>query len=200
MAARRTRNINGADVRRSTPARASGIAEQLHYECSTLLELFRKRESFPEDVADGRLVSIPPPSSQLDARDKLWCIHSALLQCQNLLEKATAKEEEELGGGRKGEYENQRKMVKERLSLLILCIGELLKAADGTAVLTPSLEGLELNIPVNLFELKVWVYRIFKEVDYWSKTTITALKDLPSVTVKEGVRTTRARDRRSTRR
>lgn len=96
-------------------------------------------------MAEGRLVSVPPPSSQLDDRDKLWRIHSALLQCQNLLERATAKEEEELGGGRTGEYENQRKMVKERLSLLILSTGELMKAADGASILTPSLEGLEVG-------------------------------------------------------
>lgn len=195
MADRRTRRGIGSDVSRTTAARAAAIAEQLHHECSILLELYRKTENFPADVADGRLVSVPPPSSQLDTRDKLWRLHSALLQCRSLLERAIAKEEEELGSGRKGEYENQRKMVKERLSLLLINTGELLKAADGPAVPTPS---LEVNGPTIVFELKLWVYRIFKEVDYWAKMTITTLKGLPSVIVMEPARTTRAR--RSTRR
>lgn len=110
----------------------------------------RKKESFSADVkvADGHLVSVPPASSQLDPRDKLWRLHSALLQCHRLLEKAIAKEEEDLGGGKKGEYETQRKMVKERLSLLIDNTGELLKAVDGTAIPTPSLEGSEVGANV----------------------------------------------------
>lgn len=62
-----------------------------------------------------------------------------------MLERAIAKEEEDLGGGKKGDYETQRKMVKERLSLLLINTGELLKAVDGTAVLTPNLEGLEVG-------------------------------------------------------
>lgn len=198
MAERRTRRGTGSDLSRTTAARAAAIAEQLHHECSILLELYRKKESFPADVADGRLVSVPPPSSQLDPRDQLWRLHSALLQCHSLLERAIAKEDEELGSGKKGEYENQKKMVKERLSLLLINTAELLKAADGPAIPTPSLEGLELDGPTILFELKLWVYRIFKEVDYWTKTSITTLKDLPTVIVKERARTTRAR--RSTRR
>ncbi|XP_071360323.1 ciliary neurotrophic factor [Trachinotus anak] len=202
MADRRTRGMTGSDLSRTTAARATAIAEQLHHECSILLELYRKRESFTADVtvADGCLVSVPPPSSQLDTRDKLWRLHSALLQCRSLLERAIAKEEEELGGGKKGDYETQRKMVKDRLSFLLINTGELLKAVDGTAVLTPNLEGLELDGPTTLFELKLWVYRIYREVDYWTKTAITTLQGLPSVIAKERVRTTRARSTRSARR
>lgn len=187
----------------------------------------RKKETFSPDVAvaDGRLVSVPPPSSQLDTRDKLWRLHSALLQCRSLLERAIAKEEEELGGRKKGEYETQRKMVKERLSLLLFNTEELLRAVDGQVVLTPSLDGLEVGTDVNsdfmmmklkqfgdlsrclwqlddstVFELKLWVYRIFKEVDYWTKMAITTLQALPSVIAKDRARTARARSTRSTRR
>lgn len=202
MAARRTRGVTGSDLSRTTVSRATAIAEQLRYEVSILLELYRKKESFTADVTgtESRLVSVPPPSSQLDTRDKLWRLHSALLQCRSLLERAIAKEEEELGDGKKGDYETQRKMVKDRLSLLLINTGELLKTADGAAVLTPSSEGLELDGPTLLFELKLWVYRIFKEVDYWTKTAITTLQALPSVTAKERVRTMRARSTRSARR
>lgn len=113
--------------------------------------LQKKRESFSSDlsVADARLVSVPPPSSQLDTRDKLWCLHSALLQCHILMERAIAKEEEELGSGKKADYETQRKMVKDRLSLLLINTGELLKAVDGTTVQTPSVDGLEVSAEVD---------------------------------------------------
>ncbi|XP_068583376.1 uncharacterized protein [Cebidichthys violaceus] len=168
MAARWTRGVTGSDLSRTTVARATAIAEQLRYECSILLELYTKKESFTADVADGRLVSVPPPSSQLDNRDKLWRLHSALLQCRSLLESAIAREEMELGGGEKGDYETQRNM------------------SGGST---------------GLFELKRWVYRIFKEVDYWTKTAITTLQALPSVIVaKERARTTRVRSMRSARR
>lgn len=96
-------------------------------------------------MADGRLVSVPPPSSQLDARDKLWCVHSALLQCHILLESAITKEQDELGGSKRADYEIQRKMVKDRLSLLLISTGELLRAVDGAAVHAPSGGGLEVS-------------------------------------------------------
>lgn len=60
------------------------------------------------------------------------------------MERAIAREEEELGSGKKAEYETQRKMVKDRLSLLLITTGELLKAVDSTVVLTPSMEGPEV--------------------------------------------------------
>lgn len=194
--------MTGPEPSRTTPARAAAVAEQLHHECALLLELFRKKESLSSDltVADGRLVSVPPPSSQLDTRDKLWRLHSALLQCRSLLERAITKEEDELGGAEKGDYESQRKTVRDRLSLLLANTGELLKATDGTAVLTPSLEGLEIDGPTVLFEVKLWIYRIFKEVDYWTKTAVTTLQALPSVTARERGRTSGVRRRRSTRR
>lgn len=118
--------------------------------CFNCFILKRKRENFTSDVplADGSLVSVPPLSSQLDSKDKLWRLHSALLQCYVLLERAIAKEEEELGGSKKLDYETQRKMVKERLSLLIINTRELLKAVDST-VQTPSVAELEVSIHVH---------------------------------------------------
>ncbi|KAM6940664.1 ciliary neurotrophic factor [Xenentodon cancila] len=200
MAESRTRSVNGSNLSRTTPAWAAGVAAQLQHECSNLLELYRKQESLPADLGEGRMVSVPPPSSQLDSRDKLWRLHSALLQCRSLLERAVDKEEEELTGGDKGEYKNQRTVVKERLSSLVLNTGELLKAADGAAVSTPSMEGLELAGPTNLFELKLWVNRIYKEVEHWAKIAITTLKELPSDVEKGRKQTLRARRLRSRRR
>lgn len=66
-----------------------------------------------------------------------------------MLERSIAKEDEELGDGKKGDYETRRKMVKDRLSLLLITTGELLKAADGAAALTPSVEGLEVGADVD---------------------------------------------------
>ncbi|KAF3687663.1 hypothetical protein EXN66_Car003335 [Channa argus] len=202
MAHRATSRVTSSELSRTTQERAAAVAQLLHHECSILLELYRKKESFTADVtvSDGRLVTVPPASSQLDTRDKLWRLHSALLQCHSLLERAIAKEEEELAGGKKGDYETQRKMVKERLLLLLDNTRELLKVHDGTVVPTPNVEGMELEVPTTLFELKLWVYRIFKEVDYWTKMAITILQDLPSVKAKERVRTMRLRSTRSARR
>ncbi|CAN9510399.1 unnamed protein product [Ophioblennius macclurei] len=188
MAGRRTRR----DVGRNLATRVVAIAEQLNYECSILLELYKKKEMFTSDLADQRLVSVPPPpSSQSDTKDKLWCLFSALLQCRRLLERAISKEEEELGGGMQGEYENQRKLVKERLALLLHSTRELLIAIDSSALLPPDI--LEVNSPTILFELKIWVYHIFRELDYWTKMTVTTLKNLPTVIIaEESVRPMRA--------
>lgn len=106
-------------------------------------------------MANGSLVSVPPPSSQVNTKDKLWQLHSALLQCHMLLEKAIAKEGEELGDG-KADYETQRKMVKERLLLLIINTQELLKAVDGT-VQTPSADELEVSV---LPLMKRWLINV----------------------------------------
>lgn len=88
-------------------------------------------------------MSVPSPPSQ-DSRAKLWRLHAALLQCQKLLEKAIAKEVEELGDAEVN-YETQRKVVKERLCFLISNIQELLKAAGGAAQI-PSVDELEVSI------------------------------------------------------
>lgn len=180
----------------TTVSSAVSIAEQLQYDCSILLELFRKKESFSSDVAvaDGRLVSVQLSSTLLDSRDKLWCLYSALVQCRTLMEKAISKEEEELSNGQTGEYEKQRKVVKERVSFLIAKTGEMIKSQDSSALLTPSV-GPEVECPTVLFELKLWVYRVYKELDYWAKLAISTLQALH----KEPVGARRARSTRSRR-
>ena len=70
-----------------------------------------------------------------------------------MLDRAISREEAELAGGEKGEYEAQRKTVKERLTLLLSSTGELLKAADGTAALTPDTVGIEVGATVRLLML-----------------------------------------------
>ncbi|XP_051940302.1 ciliary neurotrophic factor isoform X1 [Hippocampus zosterae] len=197
MADRRSGAAGAPDQGRTTAARAAAIAELLLLEISNLLELYSKRETFTADViaGDSRLVSVPPPSSQLDTPDKLWRLHAALIQCRGLMERAIAKEDEEMGSGT-GEYETLRKMVKERLSFLINMTGELVKAVDGPAMMMPSLNDSVEPDSLTLFELKLWVFRVFTEVDYWAKTAVTILQALP----KERVRTTRHRSTRSSRR
>lgn len=56
-----------------------------------------------------------------------------------------------------------------------------------------------MNSPAAVFELKLWVYRIYVEVDYWTRTTVSVLQALPSATTKERVMTARVRSLRSTR-
>lgn len=39
--------------------------------------------------------------------------------------------------------------------------------------------------PSTLFELKLWIYRIYKEVEHWTKIAVATLKELQSDTPKE---------------
>uniref|UniRef100_A0AAQ4PWP1 Ciliary neurotrophic factor n=1 Tax=Gasterosteus aculeatus aculeatus TaxID=481459 RepID=A0AAQ4PWP1_GASAC len=180
-------------TRNRTPAGSCGVFWQSTTRRPT------KKENFTPDVADSHLVSVPPPSSQLDASDELRRLHSALLQCRSLLESTIAREEEELGGGKADDYETQRKMVKDRLSLLLISTGELLQAAGGAGVPPPGVEGSKSDGSSGLFQLKLWVYRIFKELEYWTKTAVTTLQALLSVTGKERARTPRGRSLRRVR-
>ncbi|XP_061535237.1 ciliary neurotrophic factor isoform X1 [Phycodurus eques] len=175
-----------------TAARAAAVAELLRVESANLLELYRKRERLAADViaGDGRLVSVAPPSARPDAADKLRRLHAALLRCRGLMESAVAKEDEEMGGGT-GEYETLRKTVKERLSSLVNVAGELVKAAGGPAALTPtSSDGSEPDDP-GVFGLKLWLFRVYAEVDFWAKTAVATFRAL---------RNARSRSARSARR
>ncbi|XP_055079914.1 uncharacterized protein LOC117378304 isoform X3 [Periophthalmus magnuspinnatus] len=189
MALRRTRGMTSV-------ASAVSIAEQLQHDCSSLLELYRKRESFSSSmtVTDGRLVPVQLSSALLGSQEKLWLLHSALVQCQGLMDKAVTKEEEELSSGAMGEYEKQRKMVQDRLSFLIGKTEELLKSQFGST-LKPFSVAPEVQCPSILFELKLWVYRVFKEIDYWAKMSISTMQALnrePTV-VRRVRRSTRSR-------
>ncbi|KAM8842697.1 ciliary neurotrophic factor [Synchiropus picturatus] len=175
MAGRRSIGRVSSDP--SVVTQAIAVAEQLSVECSTLLELYKQKESFTSEVADSRLVSAPHPSAQLDSGDKLWSLHMALLQCRGLMKRAMEREEKELGSEKNGSYEGQRRVVKERLSLLVGRTAEILKAVKGAAAVPPSLAEPEWD-GSSTFELKVWVFRVFKEVDYWTKAAITTLKSL----------------------
>lgn len=188
MALRRTRGM-------TTVSSAVSIAEQLKYDCSILLELFRKKESFSSDMipADSRLVSVQLSSALLDSQDKLWCLYSALVQCRALMDKAISKEEEELSNGQTGEYEKQRKVVKDRVSFLIAKTGEMIKSQDSSALITSSV-GSEVECPTALFEFKLWVYRVYKELDYWAKMAISTLQALHNEPVGgRRIRSTRSR-------
>ncbi|CAL8352225.1 unnamed protein product [Boreogadus saida] len=182
MAGRRMRVTEGETPSR-TAARAAAIADQMHRECGLLLELYRKKESLGTDLvlSDLLLVSVPPASSQLEVQDQLWRIHSALGQCRSLLERAIVREEQAVGvtAVGKAEYQKQRKTVKDRLALLLASTRELLKAFGGTAGLTTTTNNCqEPDGSTELFEVKMWIYRIYRELEYWSKAAITLLQAL----------------------
>ncbi|KAG7274516.1 hypothetical protein CRUP_025709 [Coryphaenoides rupestris] len=198
MAGRRTRGGSSSDG----ATRAAAIAELLHLECGHLLELYRKREYLgadPQVLPDPMLVSVPPASAQLEVRDQLWRIHSALSQCCCLLDRAIAREERELGlavaaGGERDDYQKQRKTVKDRLKLLLVST-QLLLAPGGTAAPIPTDCG-EPDKAAVLFDVKMWIYRIFLELDYWSLTAVGTLQALPA----GGTTRTSARRKRNARR
>ncbi|XP_077575130.1 ciliary neurotrophic factor [Stigmatopora nigra] len=198
MADRRSDLTGQPENRRTTLTKAVAIAELLHRESSNLLELYKKRETFIANVisGDSRLVSVPPPSSQLDTRDKLWCLQTAFLQCERLMERAIAKEDEALGI-ETGEYKILRKMVSDRISYLVGTIGDVIKAMDGPALVTPSFNDSLEPDNLTVFEMKLWVFRVFLEVDHWAKTAEAVLQALPKERVKP---TPRLRSTRRSRR
>ncbi|XP_056441993.1 ciliary neurotrophic factor [Gadus chalcogrammus] len=179
MAGRRRRATEGETTSRAA-ARAAAIADQLHSECGLLLELYRKKESLGPDLvlSDLLLVSVLPASSQLEVQDQLGRIISALDQCHCLLERAIAREEQAVGVTvvGKAEYQKQRKTVKDRLALLLASTRGVLKRSSGTAALTTTTNCQEPDGSTVLFEVKMWIYRIYRELEYWSKATITLLQ------------------------
>lgn len=64
---------------------------------------------------------------------------------------------------------------------------------------SPPVFVVQLDSPAAVFELKLWVYRIYIEVDYWTRMAVSVLQALPSATAKERVMTARVRSLRSTR-
>ncbi|KAK6324979.1 hypothetical protein J4Q44_G00043210 [Coregonus suidteri] len=135
--------------------------------------LQRKKETFAEELTVGeeRLVTVPPLSSQLSPNDRLWRIYSALQQCRNLLERAIGREERVGNGGDRAEYESQKKTVRDRLGHLLESIRLLLADGAGTATFTPDPKNTEIDGPVNgsPFALKLWIYRIFNELEQWTR-------------------------------
>ncbi|XP_062334570.1 ciliary neurotrophic factor isoform X1 [Osmerus eperlanus] len=200
MRTRSGRTFSGPS--RTTLARVDAIALELHHECTLLLGLYRTKESFSPEltVGNGRpMLSMPPPSSQLSTRDKLWRLYSALLQCRGLLVRAVTQEEEEFGGGEGGEYESQRKTVRDRLGHLLDSMRRLLEEVEGAPAITANTESIEqIDGPTSggAFELKLWIYRIFSEVEHWSRMTTATLRSIPLVMSTAGGRRAGKRMRR----
>ena len=128
---------------------------------SSLL-LQRKKESLSSDLvlSDLLLVSVPPASAQLEARDQLWRVHSALGQCRCLLERAVAREEQAVGVAALGraDYQKQRKTVKDRLALLLASMRELLQAFSGAAGLATTTSCQEVGGPGASFNLGIQIF------------------------------------------
>ncbi|XP_014050906.1 uncharacterized protein isoform X2 [Salmo salar] len=142
----------------------------------------RKKETFAEELTIGgdRLVTVPPLSSQLSSNDMLWRLYSALQQCRNLLEHAIGREEGVGNDRNRTEYESQKKTVSDRLGHLLESTRLLLADGAGTAAFTPDPNNTEIDGPVNgsPFALKLWIYRIFNELEHWTLTASKTLKDL----------------------
>ncbi|XP_064782184.1 uncharacterized protein LOC135506754 [Oncorhynchus masou masou] len=200
-----TRTRRGTVSEQSRTARAAAVAEQLHHECTLLLELYRKKETFAEELTSGgdRLVTVPPLSSQLSPNDMLWRLYSALQQCRNLLEHAIGREERVGNDRNRTEYESQKKTVRDRLGHLLESTRLLLADGAGTAAFTPDPNNTEIDGPVNgsPFALKLWIYRIFNELEHWTLAASKTLKALHPDGAAPKERRTRGRARgRRTRR
>ncbi|KAJ8001040.1 hypothetical protein DPEC_G00187040 [Dallia pectoralis] len=170
MAGTRTRTGSGP----SPYARAADIAELLHLECVGLLDLYKKKEEFPTElnVNTEHLVSVSSSSSQLSAND----IDSILRQCRGLLAKVISQEEVFGVGALETKYEVQRKTVMDRLGHLI----DSLVKRDGNTASTSGPEYPELGGQENgsLFALKLWIYRVYQELEHWTRTASKSLQAL----------------------
>ncbi|KAL1023552.1 hypothetical protein UPYG_G00042300 [Umbra pygmaea] len=204
MAGTRTRTRTVSELSRT--ARAAAIAEDLHHECTTLLELYRKKEAFSKDhtVSEERLVTVTSLSSQLSANDRVWRLYSALQQCRRLLEGVIGQEEVLGTGADEVVYESQKITVRERLNHLIDSTRRLLVDGDGTASLTPDpdnsekLDGAKSSSP---FALKLWIYRVYHELEHWTLIATKTLQALNNSTdaPKERGKQRRNRGRRTRR-
>ncbi|XP_046900477.1 ciliary neurotrophic factor isoform X4 [Hypomesus transpacificus] len=120
------------------------------------------------------------------------------LYCRGLLVRAVTQEEEEFGGGEGGEYESQRKTVRDRLGHLLDSMRHLLEELEGAPAITSNTEIIEIDGPASggTFELKLWIYRIFSEVEHWSRMTTATLRTIPLVMSTAGGRRAGKRMRR----
>lgn len=78
----------------------------------------------------------------------MWLVHTALGQCQGLLERAIVLEDKELGlpaDKENTEYLSQRKVVKERLGHLLQSTKSLLVDGVGTATVVTGQERSEVG-------------------------------------------------------
>ncbi|XP_063076267.1 ciliary neurotrophic factor isoform X2 [Engraulis encrasicolus] len=158
------------------------LARLLNAESVRLLDLYKQRESFPQTAISGeRLVSVPCPTPHLPMGEKVLLVHTALGQCQGLLDRAIVLEDTEMGlTGDKDckEYLGQRKIVKERLGHLLQSTRGLLVDGVGTTAAVAGQARAE-EPDGGLFALKVWIYRIIQDVVYWTNMASETLPMAP---------------------
>uniref|UniRef100_A0A665XF52 Uncharacterized protein n=1 Tax=Echeneis naucrates TaxID=173247 RepID=A0A665XF52_ECHNA len=162
---------------RSRTERAVALARLLYHECTHLLQLYKKRETFLLDHApdDGRIVSLSPDSEEPSTEEKVQLLHSALRQCLGLLHCVILKEEEEWGE-LEGDYETMRKNVRIRLEHLLYTTKDLAETEDNTLEVTPDHQcNEETDGAGGVFGLKIWTYRVLVELVHWADHAVQTL-------------------------
>lgn len=160
---------------------AVSLARLLHSECNHLLRLFREKESFSEDFTPdgGRIVSLSADSGSSTV-EQVLLLHSALRQCLGLLHHVIAKEEEEWGE-LDGDYESMRKNVHQRLQYLLHTTKALMETDKTILEVTPDHQCTEeVDGPVGVFALKMWIYRVLLELVHWADHATQTLHKLHS--------------------
>ncbi|KAF7686893.1 hypothetical protein C0J45_22494 [Silurus meridionalis] len=170
---------------RVATARAVALAQLLHQECTTLLELYKERESFlTHHVPEGdRLLIVDLCSDTPSSVQRVGHAHSALSRCLEMLNCLINHEVEELGEELEGEYETARKTVKDRIGHLLHSTGVLLENGEGMCSLLPEfqcIQGLDEVEGSGSFATKLWTYRVLLELIHWSDSAANALHLLHS--------------------
>lgn len=154
----------------SRTGRAVALARLLHHECTSLLQLYKDKETFLADhtPGSGRIVSLSPDSEEPSTEEQVQLLHSALRQCLGLIHCVILKEEEEWGE-LEGDYETMRKNVRLRLEHLLLTTKELVETEDVTLEVTPDHQcNEEVDGAGGAFGLKMWTYRVLLELIHWA--------------------------------
>ncbi|KAG5261217.1 hypothetical protein AALO_G00301340 [Alosa alosa] len=165
--------------------KAVDLARLIKEDCSRLLELYKERETFPENkTSEGgpHLVSVAAISSPdvLTTVERVWHHRCALRRCLELLERQIVWEEEEMGEGG-GEYEEVRQAVKVRLGHLLHSTRVLLEAEDvdqGSDHLSPDhdcTQGTEEVDSSNTMNMKIWTHHLLQDLIHWTDSAMKTL-------------------------
>lgn len=172
-------------------SRAADLARLINEDCSRLLELYKERESFPDNkTSEGgpHLVSVAAISSpdELTTVERVWHHRCALRRCLALLEQQISWEEEEMGvdGEGEGEYEELRRAIKLRLGHLLHSTRVLLEAAGddkGKDHLSPDhdcTQGTEEVDSSNSYNMKIWTHHLLQDLIHWTDSAVKTLHTL----------------------
>uniref|UniRef100_A0A3B3RU55 Uncharacterized protein n=1 Tax=Paramormyrops kingsleyae TaxID=1676925 RepID=A0A3B3RU55_9TELE len=155
---------------RSSTGKAVDLARLLHMDCTRLLDLYKERESFPSEdfLEDSRVVVVPLPCDNPSTDERVWILYAALGQCLGHLQKLISLEEETgCKDVTEEEYKYVRNNVHARLEHLLQSTRQFLVKDPDSGITEPP-DGTGVDEADSSFQVKLWTYRVFEELIYWT--------------------------------